>query len=205
MKWSDYQQSTTFNQWWNRGTLNAGDAEITGIELDVAVQATDNLKFNLSLFSADAQFKDDIYFSATADPATDARSIRGGMDLPSSPDLKGHISVYYDIDDVLGGDAWIYFDTSYQSETWNGTSDITINNKNGLSDTYTVSNLSFGLDLSDGLNVTLMINNVFDDNDSTYVSTSPNDYADLFGDNRFHNEQTLERPRTTWLTVRKAF
>jgi iron complex outermembrane receptor protein len=205
MEWSDYQQSTTFGQWWNRGTLNAGDAEITGIELDVAVQATDNLKFNLSLFSADAQFKDDIYFSATADPATDARSIRGGMDLPSSPDLKGHISVYYDIDDVLGGDAWIYFDTSYQSETWNGTSDITINNKNGLSDTYTVSNLSFGLDLSDGLNVTLMINNVFDDNDSTYVSTSPNDYADLFGDNRFHNEQTLERPRTTWLTVRKAF
>ena len=205
MKWSDYQQSATFKQWWNRGTLNAGDAGSTGIELDLGLQATDNLKINLSLFSADAKFDDDIYFSALADTTTGDVDIRKDMDLPSSPDLKGHVSVLYDIPGMLGGDAWVYFDRSYQSETWNGTSDIVANNRNGLSKSYNVSNLSFGLDMPDGLNVTLQIDNVFDNNGSTYVSTSGNTYGDLFDDNRFHNERTLERPRTTWLTVRKTF
>jgi outer membrane receptor protein involved in Fe transport len=205
MKWSDYQQSTTFKQWWNRGTLNAGDAGTTGIELDLGLQATDNLKINLSLFSADAKFDDDIYFSALADTTTGDVDIRKDMDLPSSPELKGHVSVLYDIPKMLGGSAWVYFDRSYQSETWNGTTDIVANNRNGLSKTYNVSNLSFGLDMPDGLEFTLQIDNVFDNNGSTYVSTSNNTYGDLFGDNRFHNERTLERPRTTWLTVKKTF
>lgn len=205
MKWSDYQQSATFGQWWNRGTLNAGDAGSTGIELDLGLQATDNLKINLSLFAADAKFDDDIYFSALADTTTGDVDIRKDMDLPSSPDLKGHVSLLYEIPKMLGGSAWVYFDRSYQSETWNGTTDIVANNRNGLSKSYNVSNLSFGLDMPDGLAVTLQIDNVFDNNDSTYVSTSFNTYGDLFGDNRFHNERTLERPRTTWLTVRKTF
>ena len=205
MKWSDYQQSATFGQWWNRGTLNAGDAGSTGIELDLGLQATDNLKINLSLFAADAKFDDDIYFSALADTTTGDVDIRKDMDLPSSPDLKGHVSILYDIPNMLGGSAWVYFDRSYQSETWNGTTDIVANNRNGLSRSYNVSNLSFGLEMPDGLEFTLQIDNVFDSNDSTYVSTSGNTYGDLFGDNRFHNERTLERPRTTWLTVRKTF
>jgi len=177
MKWSDYQQSATFGQWWNRGTLNAGDAGSTGIELDLGLQATDNLKINLSLFAADAKFDDDIYFSALADTTSGDVDIRKDMDLPSSPDLKGHVSVLYDIPKMLGGSAWVYFDRSYQSETWNGTTDIVANNRNGLSRSYNVSNLSFGLDMPDGLEFTLQIDNVFDSNDSTYVSTSGNTYG----------------------------
>ena len=36
------------------------------------------------------------------------------------------------------------------------------------------------------------------DDEKIYIAASD-------GDNRFHNERTLERPRTTWLTVRKTF
>lgn len=205
MVWKDYQQSTTFQQWWNRGTLNAGDAEITGIEIDMSIQATDNLRFDVNLFAADAEFTEDVYFNAQANPNTDELDIRDGMDLPNSPDLKGYVAIHYDIPDVLGGDAWVYFDSSYQDETWNATWEIARNDKNGLSDTYTVSNLSFGLDMPNGLYFTMRVDNLFDEAGYNNVATGQNGYAELYNDPRFRNLRNLERPRSTWLTVRKEF
>jgi len=68
------------------------------------------------------------------------------------------------------------------------------------------SNFSIGLDnLGNGWNVSVYIDNVFDQANYSFVNTGQNNYADMFGSNRDHNVRTLAQPRTTWLTLRKEF
>ncbi len=206
MVWSDYQTNISGDDnWYDHGTVNAGDAQVTGLELDIALQASENLKIKANMFFARSEFKDSI-----------VDDIEAGMRMPNSPKYKGWLSINYDIPDLFGGDAWLYFETSYQAESWNeiyniprkddddddGDNDGVIE---GLSKPYSVSSLSFGVDMPNDLSVTLLLDNVFDKATSTYVSTGNNDDADAFGDSRWHNMQSFERPRTFWVTLRKDF
>ena len=206
MVWSDYQTNISGDDnWYDHGTVNAGDAQVTGLELDIALQASENLKIKANMFFARSEFKDSI-----------VDDIEAGMSMPNSPKYKGWLSINYDIPDLFGGDAWLYFETSYQAESWNeiyniprkddddddGDNDGVIE---GLSKPYSVSSLSFGVDMPNDLSVTLLLDNVFDKATSTYVSTGNNDDADAFGDSRWHNMQSFERPRTFWVTLRKDF
>ena len=220
MVWSDYQRNVSAERWWENGTVNVGDAEVTGLELDIALQATENLKIKANVFFANSEFKDSAIYRQSAaepDPSDDcnvpektdgtqsAWDICAGMSMPNSPKYKGSLSINYDIPDLFGGDAWVYFDTSYQAESWNNVSRIFEKDTNGLSKPYSVSSLSFGVDMPNDLSVTLLLDNVFDKATSTYVSTGNNDDADAFGDSRWHNMQSFERPRTFWVTLRKDF
>ena len=227
MVWSDYQTNISGDDnWYDHGTVNAGDAEVTGLELDIALQASENLKIKANVFFARPEFKDDIVYSAAPDqqaflpngdenPNFDGYDIEAGMRMPNSPKYKGWLSINYDIPDLFGGDAWVYFETSYQAESWNEIYNIPRKDDDndgdndgvteGLSKPYSVSSLSFGVDMPNDLSVTLLLDNVFDKATSTYVSTGNNDNADAFGDSRWHNTQSFERPRTFWVTLRKDF
>ena len=205
MVWSDYQTNISGDDnWYDHGTVNAGDAQVTGLELDIALQASENLKIKANMFFARSEFKDSI-----------VDDIEAGMRMPNSPKYKGWLSINYDIPDLFGGDAWVYFETSYQAESWNEIYNIPRKDDDndgdndgvteGLSKPYSVSSLSFGVDMPNDLSVTLLLDNVFDKATSTYVSTGNNDDADAFGDSRWHNTQSFERPRTFWVTLRKDF
>ncbi len=47
--------------------------------------------------------------------------IGDNMIMPNSPDRKGYFGISYDKPDVAGGDLWVYYGYSFQSESWNRT------------------------------------------------------------------------------------
>jgi iron complex outermembrane receptor protein len=199
MKWEDYQiNQGNIGAWWVRGSVNAGDAETTGLELTTTWQASSNLKLSGRLFVADAEFSED----ATL-PNGDV--LEDGMPMPGSPDAKGYASLEYTVPDILGGDLWFSYDISYSSESWASIDDIIDKEKEAEADEWWYSNFSMGFELPSNLTFTVRVDNVWDQQTYTYVSTYDNGSADLFGDSRFHNMRTLDQPRTAWLTVRKRF
>ncbi len=202
MKWDDYHDTVFgIGPWWVRGTVNAETAESKGIEINATWQATDRLQFRGSVYLGNAEFTDTFL-----DPGDGDVEIRDGMPMPGAPDEKAWLSITYDIPNVFGGDLWFYYDVSYQSETWNHTSDIRDRDMEGLSPSWTISNLRVGLELENDLTFTLMVSNLFDEPSHSYTSTTLNGYAELFGQaNPIHNIRAEGRPRTAWLSMKKRF
>ena len=202
MKWSGYQDSVfSIGQWWVRGTINAGGAETTGVEAELIWQVSDNFRIKGSLFRGKSEFKEDYVH-----PESGALTIRKGMTMPGSPESKAWLSLVYDIPGVLGGDFWTYYDFSYQSETWNTTSNIRDNDVTGLAPSWTHSNLIFGLDYDNDLSVTIKINNLFDEATHSYMNTGIRGNAEEFpGQTRDLTNRNEGRPRTVWFTMRKGF
>jgi len=209
MEWQDYQESANFGPWWLRGTVNAREAETIGFELQADWQATDRLLLSANVFMANPEFNSDwsnnYVDGVNQPPDPDDLDIRAGMPMPGSPESKYFVSAYYEIPDVLGGDFWVYFDHSYQSETWNRISDIVDNNTRGLAPSWTYSSLKFGLFLQNGFDFDVHIRNLFDEPGYGYIDTFSNDDADLFSDPREHNLRSLSQPRTVWVSMRKRF
>jgi len=229
MEWTDYQQGADFDQWWMRGTVNAGDAETKGIEFQAEWQATDNLSLSLNFFVADPEFTDNFcndYVDGVHQGcvigddgipvgASDGgwADIISGMTMPNSPKSSGHASIYYTVPEVLGGDLWFYYDIAYQAESWNGTTNIRDHEvdptddsaKNGISPSWTYSSFSAGLQLANQFDVELNVRNLFDQKGYSYVGTWEADNAQLFGDSRYQRIRAQDRPRTYWLTLRKGF
>ena len=219
MEWKDYLQGASFpdGEWWLRGTINAGGAETTGIETQVRWQATSQLSFGANLFYANSEFQDTFcnnFENGVQLPCvTDANGnidpgniqIRAGMDLPNSPEKTVWANVYYEIPDVLGGDAWLYYDISYSSETWNGTAEIRDGDRQGLAPARRYSNLSAGLQLPNQLDIELAVNNLTGEKGYSYVFTGESGNAEDFGDPRYRQQRAQDRPRTVWLTLRKGF
>ena len=200
MKWSDYQQSVSGlgGSWWIRGTANGGDAETIGVELNLSWQVTSRLSIDASLFNANPEFVDNVVIAGD-------QVIRKGMPMPGSPEQKAWMSLTYTIPDVLGGELWFYYDIAYQSETWNNKDNILTRNTNGLAPSWTHANLQIGLDLQNDWSVKMKVNNLNNKTNYSYVSTVDNENAAAFGDARWHNIRTYDRPRTVWFSVKKSF
>lgn len=209
MEWEDYQESGDFGPWWLRGQVNANSAESKGFEVQTDWQATDRLLLAANVFVADPEFTSDwsnIYVGGVIQPPDpNDLNIRNGMTMPGSPERKYFISAYYEIPDVFGGDFWIYFDHSYQSDTWNRISDIVDNSTRGLAPSWTYSSLKFGLRLENELEFDVHVRNLFDEDGYSYIDTFNNNDADLFGDSRYHNLRSQSQPRTVWLSARMRF
>ena len=201
MEWSDMQIAhwSGVGPWWVGGTVNAETAESSGLELDIKYQITDKLNISGSATFADAKF--------TKEYTSPGGSVyRDNMIMPNSPETKGYLGISYDQPDVAGGDLWVYYGISYQSESWNRTWNIINNDTNGISPSQESSNFSIGLDnLANGWNVSLYIDNVFDQATYSFINTGANTYSDMFGTDSQRNVRSLAQPRTTWLTVRKRF
>ena len=203
MEWDDIQIALfDLGQWWIRGTDNAGTAESTGFEVNFTWQATDQLKIRGSVFTTDAEFTSD-YFSPS-DP-TDQIIVKG-QDMPNSPPLKAWMSFAYDVPNVMGGDLSFYYDVSYQDEVWNTTENARDEDTSGLAESWTYHNFSVGLTLPSQLNVTLKVNNLFDQDTATYINDSIQGYSEEFPNGtRDRRNANRGRPRTVWLSLRKDF
>lgn len=231
MEWEDYMQGASFDEWWLQGTINAGGAETTGIEMQVQWQVTDRLSFGTSLYIGDKEFQDHhcndyvdnvnlgCVLNSNGDPiyttlgedddgnftVETQADIVAGMTLPNSPDARAHASLYYEVPDVFGGDMWFYYDFTYSDESWDGISNIRDNDTDGLSPSWTYSNFSTGLKLPNQLDITVSVNNLFDQNGYSYAWTGEGANARDFGDSRYQIQRAQHRPRTVWLTLRKGF
>jgi len=225
MEWEDYQDTVFgLGQWWVRGNTNVGDAETTGVEIQLDWQVTDRLRFGANLFSANAEFSrtfcdnfvnginEGCTFDTNGDLAVDGSGdyltdpvVLKGMPLPNSPDMTAHASLEYTIPDVLGGDLWIYYDWAYSSEIWNSTGNIVEDDTRGLAPSWTYSSLSAGLQLPNQLDIEINVRNLFDQQGYSYVWTGESSDAELFGDPRYQQIRALDRPRTIWVTLRKGF
>lgn len=220
MEWKDYLQGADFGddgEWWLGGTVNAGGAETTGVEIQLRLQATERLFLSANIFNADAKFQDnfcnnfengvkvpcEMLPGGGVDP--DDLDVRKGQDMPNSPDTTYWASLYYDIPDVLGGNLWFYFDYSYTSATWNGALEARDKNIEGRSPSRNYSNLSFGMQWPNALDLDVVINNVTEEKGYSYVWRGEGNNADTFGDPRYQQQRAQDRPRTVWLTLRKGF
>jgi len=210
MQWDDYQQGVAGDAWWNGGTINAGEAEVLGLEATMRWQMTDRLSFNASVSFSDNKFQDDFCTNFVdnvnlgCEPGIEPRIV-AGMTMPNAPKSKVWASIYYEIPDVLGGELWFYFDYSYQAESWSGIDEIKNNDLDGLARARNYSSFSTGLQLPNQFDVILNVTNLFDSNGYTYVWTGEGGSADTFGSDRYQQQRAQDRPRTVWLTLKKGF
>jgi len=226
MEWTDYQQGADLGQWWMRGTVNAGDAETTGVEVQTEWQATDNLSLSLNFFVAKAEFSSNfcneyidnvhqpcvinssgeaVWSSLDDDGEEIQANIVSGMRMPNSPNATAFASIYYTVPDVLGGDLWFYYDISYSDEIWNEIDSVRDNDRDGLAPSWTYSSFSAGLQFESGLDVELNVRNLTDEKSFSYVGTWEASNASDFGDPRYQKIRAQDRPRSIWLTLRYRF
>jgi len=211
MVWEDYMQGVGGDVWWLDGTVNAGEAEANGLEVSVYATPIDNLSFTANVGFFDNEFKDDFCpnFQGNVNlgcvDETTERRIFAGMTMPNAPELKAWASVNYTMPDVWGGDLWFYYDFAYQDESWSGISTIRENDPDGLTPSMTISNFSTGLRLPNQLDITVNVNNLFNQDGFTYIWTGEGSSADTFGSDRYQRQRAQHRPRTVWLTLKKGF
>lgn len=199
MEWSDIQINARVDgPWWLSGTFNGETGVSEGIEISGEWQATPNLSFEYSAYFANAEYTAD-----TFEPDGDLY-LEDGQAMPNSPEEKFWVAVEYTVPDVLGGELWFRYDTSYQGESWDNLDAALEEDPTGLIPSWESSNLQVGLNLRSGWNVSLMARNVWDDRgiNSLYHTSYA---AEWFGDPRWRNERTIQRPRTYGLSVTKRF
>ncbi len=211
MQWDDYLQGVSGGFWWLGGTVNAGEAEASGVEVSFYADITENLSFSTNIGVFDNEFKDDFCANYANNELvgcvddTTFRNIEKGMTMPNAPEMKAWASLNYTIPDVLGGDMWFYYDYNYQAESWAGVAEIRDNDLDGLTPSSTISNFGAGLRLPNALDVSVHVNNLFDQNGYTFTWTGEGNNADQFGDPRYQRQRAQFRPRTVWLTLKKGF
>jgi outer membrane receptor protein involved in Fe transport len=208
MEWSDIQINTDVpdtpevnTPWWLLGTFNGETGESLGAEINFEWQATENLSFEGSLFFANAEYTADTYIDPEGDPY-----LEEGQEMPNSPGEKYWLAVEYTVPEVLGGDLWFRYDTSYQGESWSDLDAARLEDPAGRVPSWKSSNLQAGLSLENGWEVSLMARNVWDDRGvSNLYYSDEGYYSDWFDDPRFKVERTIQQPRTYGLSVTKRF
>ncbi|HET6630030.1 MAG TPA: TonB-dependent receptor [Woeseiaceae bacterium] len=200
MVWDDIQINDRAENgpFWARGTVNAGKAQSTGAEIAATWYATDNLLLEASAFLAEPEFSETFV-------KQDGDTIEKGMTMPNSPERKYWAAVQYTIPSIemIDGELWFRYDTSYQSETINSLANVVQRDPTGVVPSWTTSNFQVGLDLESGWQVSLMVRNVWDERNVNTLFTPL--YGEFFGDPRFNRVVSLQKPRTIGLTLRKTF
>ena len=100
---------------------------------------------------------------------------------------------------------WIRYDVSYQASVYNGIEAAIAEDANGRQPSWTLSNLQVGASFRGGLDVTFVINNLWDQRTTNYLDDGANDQAAWFNDTRFRNLRSYVAPRTVGMRVSKHF
>ncbi len=201
MQWNNYQQSASagVGPWWLRGTFNAADAEIRGIELTGSALLTDNLNFTYSMTWADPKWTTGFTFPS-------GTVLEKGMTLPTSPKRKAFLALDWTIPGAFGtNDVFLRYDISYQSQTWNTLQSIMDNNPDGVISSWNVSNFRIGTHLKNDWSVTLVARNLFDQKAIAVLNNGANFASDWFGTDFNKNKRVYNRPRTFGIQVRKSW
>ena len=193
MTWDDMQlvaADPTIDFGWGQITVNAGEAEINGVESNFAFAATDRLKFDGSVSFTDSEVTEGASIG-------DDVVISKGEELPLSPDLKASFGAEYNFP-AGNNDGYMRFDYSYVDEQTNATQGSTLLTSSTLlrgtittMPSYSLMNFKIGMG-TDDWDVSLAINNIADKRAVTYVPTRWTD-----------GRQYVVRPREFTLTYRK--
>ncbi len=189
--------------WWQNGTLNGGTAETTGLELEVTGCVTDQLKISASVSTGSAEYTQDIVFDGEVDTPK-------GTAMPFAPELRYWVGIDYTIPDLLaGGDVWLRWDISGQSDSnndraWVGDDGLPV--QADALPAWNVSNATVGWQ-ADSWQVNVRVNNVFDKKYFQSFSSGNNYIVEDWypGETRFQNFRTYNRPREISLQIRKDF
>ncbi len=202
MKWTDIQIYSRVGggPWWLRGTFNGKTGESRGAEISGAWQVTGNFALKGSAYLAKSEYTAD-----TFDPRGNL-FLAKGQEMPNAPKQKFWLAAEYTIPQFAGlpGDLWFRYDATYRGEAWDNLTAAEDNDPGGRIPSWRSDNFQVGLNLNSGLEVSLMARNIWDQAGVSAINYSHTE-SDWFGDARFRNERTLQRPRTITLSLRKRF
>lgn len=198
MKWDNVQINEGSSPWWVRGTFNAGNAEQKGIEVSGNWLINRNLSLEGSVFVADPEFTERITF-------LDGDVLEKGSPMPVSPKRKYFAAAEYTVPHFMGwnGNTWIRGSWSWHSSTWKNTDAIIDNDRSLLIPAWSTSTLQVGFTHDNRWDLSLNVRNLFDQHNIEWMGDQ--DYGALFGDPRFRNPTTRQRPRTISLTFSKKW
>jgi hypothetical protein len=138
----------------------------------------------------------------------DDPTIRDGETMPNSPERKYWWAAEYTVPGAFGleGNLWFRYDSSYQSSTYNTITNALEKDPDGLLPSSQSASLQAGLALDSGWDVSMIMRNVWDEPNVTYVGSAIYTGPDtIYPDDDRFKFRTLQKPRTVGLQVRKRF
>ena len=186
--WKDSQQSVSLNCGYTF-VGNVGQAESKGFELELAAAPIEGLSLSGALGYTDAQF---------SETSTEV-GVEAGDRFPQVPQWTGSASAQYAFLAFGGREAFVRGDYQYVDSVLEGNVEVL---ERPAFDTL---NLRFGVSLAESTELTLFVDNVFDErgNLSTLEYLVGPDVGGLgLIPNEFIREKVTMRPRTLGLTVR---
>ncbi|TNE36081.1 MAG: TonB-dependent receptor [Alphaproteobacteria bacterium] len=172
--------------------LNTGKAEIKGIDVNFAYQATDQFQISGAVSYTDAKVTEDLNFDGLD-------IVLDGDELPLSPDWKYNIGLQYDMPlPNMDAESWIRFDYTYVGEQLNSTRGSLLLTGTGEADPliqpdYNLGNLSYGI-TKDKWEVEFSLRNIWDERAVLFLQPR-------FADGRV----TTNRPREFSINFRYDF
>lgn len=209
MKWSDYQinHRPPF-AWWASGIINGGGAESKGVEFSVAYQASPNLMIDASAYWGRAEFTEETISPVLGWTGEFDLLVPGNVNMPMSPEEKYSFSLIYDLPEINfagGSQPWIAFDWSYSGAFAPGNQINAAYDGARTVDSWSNSNLQFGLRARNGWSAKLRIRNLFDQKQVYFVSERLNRRGEFFGTDIYTNLSSVARPREVTLAFQKQF
>jgi iron complex outermembrane receptor protein len=171
---------------------NAGDAEIKGAELELAIDPRNGLLLDASLSYLDFDYTS---INPQAGGPTAPGGVQIGMVAPYTPEWKWAVGVQYEIDLAGVGFVTPRLDASYQSKVFSNA----VNGPNNLIEGYTLANARVTWrNAEEDLEVALEVTNLFD---KYYFLTN----FDLTGAGAGIVSGQPGRPREWAVSVKKRF
>lgn len=219
MEWKNIQRGVTDpDDWTANGTVNMGDADLTGFEAYVTYYATDNFKVDASFAANDSELQKDIWFSELVDlndpGGQDWQMGAAGQNLAIAPPSKWWIGFEYNIPEMFKGLAgWIRYDHTWRDsmyhDWWNAMNAQTGDGGRKLLKENSEGSLQFALGSQDSWWLTLSVWNVWDDRNASWISSGYDGRLGPTGTfpgvNKYVNMPAYNRPREFELRFTKSF
>ena len=217
MQWEDIQRGVTDpDDWTANGTVNMGDADISGIETSLTWRITERFRVDASYSWNDSELADDYWLSDVIEIEEwqDWQLGAKGQSLAIAPPSKWWIGAeYYSPAMIWGLDGWVRYDHSWRDamyhDWWNALNAETGYGGQKLIESGSEGSLQFSLGKPGNWSLRLSIWNIWDDRNAQWVSSG---YDQYFGDNglwpevqRYVNMPGYNRPREFELTFTKDF
>jgi len=219
MDFSDIQRGITDpDDWSANGTVNMGGADVSGLELEVTLYATDNFMIQGSFAVNESDLHQDVWLSDLVDltDPVDHEDQLGakGQELAIAPDQQGWIGLEYSVPDMFSGlDAWFRYDHTWRADMyhdwWNAMNSVTGNGGRKYIDSGSEGSLQFSIGGPGSWSLTLSVWNIWDDRNAQWIQSS---YDGQLGEtgrfpgvNKYINMPNYNRPRQYELRFRKMF